>query len=164
MTYLRFSLAVQLLLAVYFQTINWLHLGAWNNQPGFVPLITSVLAGPVDWESIGVSAFFVLPALLYVLAFRNRWRWLMWAGTLGYACWLYFQLQTWWVPYLFGASEHWQEVYHRVFAHTTQILPSSGNHPAPDAMHLVIQILLVCIVVTSFTGLAQTRHKKPSGT
>lgn len=84
----------------------------------------------------------------------------MWVGAVGYTAWFYLQLQTWWVPYLFGASEHWQEIYHRVFAHSTKILPSFGNHLAPDAMHLVIQLLLLVIITSLIVGLVQTRRSK----
>jgi hypothetical protein len=86
----------------------------------------------------------------------------MWLGVAGYAGWLYLQIQTWWVPYLFGASDHWQEVYHQVFAYSTKILPSFGNHLAPDAMHLTIQLLLLVILTSLIVGLVQIRRSKKS--
>lgn len=86
----------------------------------------------------------------------------MWVGAVGYGVWLYLQIQTWWVPYLFGASEHWQEVYNRVFSHSTKILPTFGNHLAPDAMHLTIQLLLFVIVISSIVGLVQLHRRKRS--
>jgi hypothetical protein len=160
MKYLRISLAAQFLLAVYFQMINWFSLGAWNNQPDFVPLISSVMSGTIEWVDIGIVGAFLLPFFLFLLAFWRQWRWLMWVGALGYTFWLYLQIQTWWIPYLFGASDHWQEVYHRVFAHSTNILPSFGNHLAPDAMHLTIQLLLCIIVASSIVGLGQIQRTK----
>lgn len=160
MKYLRISFATQFLLAVYFQLITWIPLGRWNYQPGVVPLINSPVIAPGD---AGIACLFLLPFLLFSLAYWRNWQWLMWAGVAGYGAWLYLQIQTWWVPYLFGASDRWQEVYHRVFAYSTPLLPSFGNHLAPDAMHLVIQILLCLIVVTLITGLLHLRRTKPSG-
>ena len=157
MRYLQISLATQFLLAIYFQMVNWFSLGSWNDQPGFVPMFSSVISGRIQWEDAGILAMFLLPFLLFALAYWRRWKWLMWVGAIGYGIWLYLQVQTWWIPYLFGASEHWQEIYHRVFVRTTKILPSFGNHLAPDAMHLTIQLLLFVIVTNSIAGLMQIR-------
>jgi hypothetical protein len=160
MKYLRVSFATQFILAVYFQLISWFPLGPWNYQPGLVPLIDSPAIGLGD---IAIVSLFLLPFLLFSLAYWKNWIWLMWAGVAGYGTWLYLQIQTWRVPYLFGASEHWQEVYHSVFAHSTKILPSSGNHLAPDAMHLTIQVLLCVIVITLIIGLLGVQRKKKPG-
>ena len=70
--------------------------------------------------------------------------------------WLGLQVWTWWPPYLFGASAHWSQVYARAFAQATPILPRWGNHLPPDALHLVLQILLVGSVITG--GIAMTRQ------
>jgi hypothetical protein len=155
MKYLRISLATQLLLAAYFQLINLFSLGSWNYQPGFVPLFSTVNSGKIQWSDVGILGLFLLPFLLFGLAYWRRWNWLMWIGAIGYTIWLYFQIQTWWIPYLFGASEHWQQIYNRVFAHSTKILPSFGKHLAPDAMHLTIQLLLIVIVISTIKGLVK---------
>ena len=163
MKYLHISLAAQFLLAIYFQMVNWFSLGSWNDQPGFVPMLSSLISGRMQWEDAGILGMFLLPFLLFALAYWRRWNWLMWVGAIGYSVWLYLQIQTWWIPYLFGASKNWQEIYHRVFSHTTKILPSFGNHLAPDALHLTIQLLLFVIVTNSITGLVQIRQTKKSG-
>jgi hypothetical protein len=162
MKYLRVSLGTQFLLAVYFQIVNWFPLGLWNYQPDFLPLISSVSSGKVEWGDVGVVSAFLLPFLLFFLAYWRQWTWLMWVGAAGYAGWFYLQIQTWWVPYLFGASDRWQETYHRVFDHSTKILPSFGNHLAPDAMHLTIQLLLFVIVTCSIVGLVRIQRIKKS--
>jgi len=159
MRYLRISLVAQFLLVIYFQIINWFPLGLWNYQPGFVPLVSS---GKIEWGDVGLVSAFVLPFLVFSLAYWRRWNWLMWVGAVDYGVWLYLQIQTWWVPYLFGASEHWKEVYNRVFSHSTKILPTFGNHLAPDAMHLTIQLLLIVIVISSIVGLVQLHRRKRS--
>lgn len=162
MRYLRISLVTQFLLAGYFQIVNWFSLGSWNYQPGFVPMFSSVASGKLLWGDVGILSMFLLPFLLFALAYLKRWNWLMWVGALGYTIWLYLQVQTWWVPYLFGASKNWQEIYHRVFARSTKILPSFGNHLAPDAMHLTIQLLLFVIVISTIVGLVQIQQSKKS--
>lgn len=162
MKYLRISLVFQLLLAIYFQLINWFSLGSWNYQPGFVPMFNSVNSGKIQWGDIAILGVFLLPFLLFFLAYWRRWNWLMWVGAIGYTIWIYLQIQTWWIPYLFGASEQWQKIYHRVFAYSTKILPSIGNHLAPDAMHLTIQLLLIVIVTSTIVGLVQIQRSKKS--
>jgi hypothetical protein len=158
-SYLRISLAAQLLLAIYFQMIIWFSLGLWNYQPGFVPLLSS---DKIKLGNIVMVNAYLLPFLIFSFAYWRQWKWLMWAGTIGYGVWLYLQFQTWWIPYLFGASPHWQEIYNRVFAHSTKILPSFGNHLAPDAMHLTIQLLLIIIVISSTVGLVKLQRRKKS--
>ena len=37
----------------------------------------------------------------------------------------------------------------RVFGRSIPWLPACGNHPAPDAMHIVIQVLLVAMLMTT---------------
>lgn len=162
MKILRISLVTQGLFAVYFQLINWFSLGGWNDQPGFVPFVTSVAAGDVAWSDFGILFAFLSPFLLFLLAYWRRWLWLMWLGAGGYAVWLYLQIQTWWVPYLFGADEHWKATYERVFGGTTKVLPSFGNHLAPDAMHLTIQLLLIVIVASTIVGLVQVQRSGKS--
>lgn len=162
MKYLRISLAIQFLLAVYFQLINWFSLGSWNYQPGFDPISNSIIAGKISWGEIGILSLFLLPFILFAFSYWKRWNWLMWVVAISYTVWLYLQVQTWWVPYFFGASKKWQEIYHRVFAHSTKILPSFGNHLPPDAMHLTIQLLLFVIVITAIVGLVQIQRSNKS--
>jgi len=160
--HLRISFACQFLLAIYFQCINWFSLGGWNDQPGFVPLVDSIRSGRIEWNSICIVGAFLLPFLLFLFAYWRGWPWLLWTGVIGYTCWLCLQIQTWWIPYIFGASDHWHEVYHRVFAHTTKLLPSFGNHLAPDGMHLTIQLLLIIIVASTIIGLIQMKRNTRS--
>ena len=77
----------------------------------------------------------------------------MWCCVAGYGGWLFLQIRTWWISYLFGASDNWKAVYQRTFSQTTKILPSAGNHLAPDGMHLVLQLLLLTVVIFAVGGL-----------
>ena len=162
MTWLRASLVVQAILALYFQLIAWLPLGRWNYQPGFVPLGVEAARGHASAQDILLTAAFALPFLVFWLAYWKGWRWLMWIGTLGYASWLALQIKTWWVAYAFGASDSWVRTYQRVFSQSTQLLPSSGRHLPPDGMHLVIQLLLAATVVSAVIGLLRTGRVVPA--
>lgn len=159
MKWLQRSLVLQAILALYLQLVSWLPLGRWNYQPGFVPLGVEAAHGGVRLQDVLLTAAFAAPFVLFWLAYAKGWRWLMWIGTLGYASWLALQVKTWWVGYLFGASDSWVRIYQRVFSHSTQVLPSFGRHLAPDGMHLVIQILLTGIVVSAVVGLLRTSRR-----
>lgn len=154
---LRNSIFTQAVLAVYFQAIQWLPLGRWNYQPGFDPLLTGALQGHLVVLDVLIMMLFVLPALLFWIAYRRGLIWLMWACLVGYTIWLGMEVKTWWVSYILGASDQWVEVYQRVFSQSTKVLPSFGRHLAPDGMHFVLQLLLAVIVITGAVGLLQRR-------
>ncbi|HEX9160306.1 MAG TPA: hypothetical protein VF980_01260 [Thermoanaerobaculia bacterium] len=153
MRWLRYSLLVQWLLAIYFQLIFWIPLGSWNAQPGSSPLLTQTAHGQLEIGDLAFVLAFLIPPVIFLLGYRYRIRWLLWASTAGYACWLFLQLKTWWGAYLFGASDHWAAVYERVFSHSTQVLPRFGRHLPPDGLHLVLQLLLCAIVALAVAGL-----------
>jgi hypothetical protein len=125
-TALRVSAICQLVLALYFEAIQWFRLGAWNNQPKFEPLWNQVRAGSFSASDLIIVLAFFLPCTLFILAWRRGWSWLMWCCVAGYGGWLFLQIRTWWISYLFGASENWKAVYQRTFSQTTKILPSAG--------------------------------------
>ena len=156
--WLRVSFITQVALAAYFQVVQWIPLGKWNYQPGFEPLIVRTVHRQLAIGDIAAVGVFVLPVLLFWFARRKRIVWLMRVGILGYACWLVLEIKTWWVSYIFGASDAWQEVYQRVFSQSSKILPSFGRHLAPDGLHLVLQVLLVVIVIS--TALALRTHSR----
>lgn len=93
-------------------------------------------------DAVGMGAF-LLPLALFWPGAHREWRWAMWLALLATTIWLGLQLWTWWPPYPFGASEHWSQVYARAFAQSTAILPRWGNHRPPDAMHVVLQVMVV---------------------
>lgn len=125
---------------MYFELCAWVPLGVWNDQPG--------RDRPVSFGEAAFNLFFGLAPILLSLAFLKRFRVLMWAGLVFYVVWLALQLLGWWVPYLFGASPQHAEMYERVFSQTYKFLPTIGDHLAPDAMHTVLQILLVIVLVS----------------
>jgi hypothetical protein len=44
---------------------------------------------------------------------------------------------------------------------TTKVLPSFGNHVAPDGMHFLIHVFLVAAFVTGVFALRELRKTKP---
>lgn len=155
MAWLRTSLITQVVLAIYFQLVLWVPLGSWNAQPG-KRLIQLVEEGE-GLAAFGFSLTMLLPVLLFGLAFWRRWAWLMWVGLLGYGFWAIMQIQSWWVPWIVGADQralHNQEFLQKTY----KLLPSTPNHPAPDAMHFVLDALLFFAVGTLVIGLVRTRN------
>lgn len=135
------------------QLISWVPLGRWNFQPCCPSGVVQLRAGTLTpGDALTVIAF-ILPLLLFWIGLTRGWPVLMWIAFAAYAIWLGLQLFTWWPPYLFGASAHWAAVYARAFAQATQVLPRWGTHLPPDAMHLVLQILLVGSVISSWRAI-----------
>jgi hypothetical protein len=150
---LRNSCIVQIILTIYFQVINWFSLGSWNNQDKFQPVSSQMLEGKLGVMDWGFLFTFILPLIIFSLGMKFRKMWLIASSLLLYVAWLFLQIYSWWIPYIFGANENWTEIYHRVFAKTTKLLPSFGNHLAPDAMHFTLQVLLVVVVVLTVRGM-----------
>jgi hypothetical protein len=144
----RTALAWQIALAAYMQLVSWVPLGQWNYQPCCPTGVELLRRGTLSPSDAAAAAALVLPVALFWLGARREWRWAMSFAIFATTLWLGLQLWTWWPPYLFGASDHWSEVYARAFAHSTPILPRWGNHLPPDAMHLVLQVLLSGAVAT----------------
>jgi len=155
--WLRVSFISQGTLAAYFQAVQWIPLGKWNYQPGLEPLLTQALGGTLGVKDVLLVALFTFPFFVFWIAWRNGWTWIVWIGVIGYLSWLSMELNTWWIAYIFGASDAWMSVYQRVFSQSTNFLPSSGRHLPPDALHVVLHILLFTIVFSTIFGLLK-RH------
>jgi hypothetical protein len=155
MKWIRVSLVLQIMLAAYFQAILWFPLGSWNDQPG-KRLITLLGEGQA-LAVLGVALAMLLPVLLFALGIWKRWMGLIWLGLIGYGAWAVLQIQSWWIPWMFGADERALN-NQRFLQRTYKIFPSSIGHPAPDAMHFVLDVLLFLTVVTIALGLLKTRR------
>ena len=49
----------------------------------------------------------------------------------------------WYVPYIRGASEHVKRDYAKMYAGTRHVLPTRGDHPRPNLLHLCFHVLFV---------------------
>lgn len=118
-----------------------LELSARNRSAGH-----AAVQGRLQPADVAFVLAFALPLVIGWVAYARRLVWLKWLCIAGYAAWLGLQIQTWWVAYIFGASDTWTSTCRRVFSESTQILPSSGRHLAPDGVHFVLQLLLLIVV------------------
>ncbi len=59
------------------------------------------------------------------------------------------EIFTWWVPYLFGASPKWAEMYARVHRHTLTPLPARGPNPVPNWEHLILMVITQSTTIVS---------------
>src|SRR5687768_15182869 len=151
----RRALAWQIALAVYMQAISWIPLGRWNFQPCCPTGLAQLQHGRLDVAEALVLLAFLIPVAIFAVAGRYRWRWVACLSLAAYMVWLALQLWTWWPPYIVGASDGWARVYARAFAEATQVLPRRGNHLPPDAMHLVLQVLLIGVVIAGTRAIRQ---------
>ncbi len=156
------ALIFQSLLLIYFQICMWLPLGAWNHQWSFP--VQHKFATSIAPIAIGLGT------ALLILATALQVRWLMWVGIAGHSLWFVSQAMTIWPPYLFGATAEYAAMYHRVWERTTSLLPNWGNHLAPDAMHVLIQVLLLAVLISTICAtrrapatatLDESRHNIP---
>jgi hypothetical protein len=157
------ALGWQVALAAYMQLIAWIPLGRWNFQPCCPSGLTQLNRGTLTIADVLVVLAFALPLLAFWYAHRRGWRWAMWIALAAYAAWLALQLTSWWLPYLFGATARWAVVYERAFAQATQILPRWGSHLPPDAMHLVLQVLLIGVLWTGISALRPASARAVDG-
>src|SRR5271169_1311222 len=158
--WLRASLVTQIILATYFQMVVWFPLGSWNDQPG--KRLISLLSEGQAVAVLGFAVIMLLPLLLFALALWKNWVWLMWIGLIGYGVWAVLQIQSWWLPWIFGADQRALN-NQKYLQRTYRIFPFSVVHPAPDAMHFVLDVLLFLVVVTIALGLLETRRKSALG-
>lgn len=150
------TIAAHALLAGYVWLALWIPLGNWNRQPG-QRLLTALLAGRLPGlDDLAVLGLVTLPAVLAGLAWKRPLsrRPLLGAALAVDAVWLALQIQSWWIPYVFGTHVRWQLEYAQ--GPTTKVLPAFGNHVPPDAMHFTIHVLLVIAIGT---GIAALRHQ-----
>ena len=138
-------------------TINGL--GNWNRQAGERLLPALGNGHGIDGADVAMLAFVSLPAVLCWIAYRRRSVWFAGLALLFDAVWLAMQIRSWWIPYVLGTPSGWQVKY----AHgpTTKVLPSFGNHLAPDGMHFAIHVLLVGAVVTAALGIRELTGRRP---
>ena len=151
------ALTSQATLLIYFQMCMWLPLGAWNDQFSFP--VQHGLQSSIGPAAIGLGTVLLVTATVLEL------HWLLWIGVVGHSLWFIAQATSIWPPYIMGASAGYAAMYYRVWGRTTKLLPSWGNHLAPDAMHVVIQVLLIAVLVSTvaelFTRKANKSGEKP---
>lgn len=136
----RAAIIAQLILLLYFELCVLVPLGGWNDQPG-----NNAAFRPAN---ILLGALVGTPQLILLAGTIWRIRLLLWFGLIGDSVWLLLHIYSLWMPYIFGASPQYARMYSRVFGRTTKLLPNFGNHLAPDAMHILIDVFVIAVIVT----------------
>ncbi|HEY3813936.1 MAG TPA: hypothetical protein VGL66_11980 [Caulobacteraceae bacterium] len=128
---------------VYLEAVEWLDLYPWTTS-------FAITHGDNGQQSLDIIVGVVLAAMTAALWFAGRIAYvgrivaLISAALL--AVWLWFQVQTWWIPYFTGASPGWAKTWAKWFSGTTQILPHDPHHLPPDANHFVLQLILLSAI------------------
>ncbi len=149
------SARLHLALTVYLWLISWIPLGNWNRQREGT-LFQALMSGRgIQAEDWGMLLFVTLPCVLFWLAYKRSSFWFALPALALDIVWLAMQIQSWWLPYIFGTDKRWQLAYAK--GPTTKLLPSFGNHVAPDGMHFVIHVLLAAALITGAAGLRQIK-------
>jgi len=146
------------LLAIYLWLITCIPLGNWNRQHDRTLFETLARGGKLDVGDVIFLALVVLPAILFWVGYQKRNLWFAIVALVLDAVWLVLQIQSWWIPYIFVTDVSWQLAYAK--GRTTKVLPSFGNHVAPDGMHFVISVLIVAAMITGIVGLRQMKQRR----
>ena len=145
------------LLSAYLWLIAWIPLGNWNRQREGTLLEALRSRAGIHAGDCGMLAFVTLPAVLFWVAYQRNSFWFALPALALDVVWLALQIQSWWIPYIFG-TEGWPLAYAQ--GSTTKVLPSFGHHVAPDGMHFLIHVLLVAALVTGLAGLHQLKREQ----
>jgi hypothetical protein len=68
------------------------------------------------------------------------------------------QLWTWWYPWIVGATAEWQAEHQAYFSRTLKLIPVDAVHIAPDAQHLLLQLLTLVTVIATAMAVARMEH------
>ncbi len=97
-------------------------------------------------EAAWNGAIMAFPAIGYVSGVPL----LMEMGLLCLLVLLCGEIATWWIPYFFGGSPKWVEIYARVHSRTISPLPRRGMNPVPNLEHLILMLLTLLTTIVSF--------------
>src|SRR4051794_7806113 len=121
-------------LAAYLLVTDWVDLAPWNRVDD-LPVRQRVLISVANYTPLLFIATGVLQGgVLVVLALL--------VGAID----LLMHVAYWWLPYVRGASPQQIAERHRMFGGTTTFLPAIGDHPIPNAQHVVVGLLMTAMV------------------
>lgn len=141
---MKLALALQLILLVYHQV---------TTRFDFYPFNGARFAKPRERQiEAGINfAFMAWPPAGFAFGSRG----IMESATYFFFILLACIIATWFIPYFFGASDKWQEIFSRVQGRTLMVLPKRGDNPNPNLEHL---ILMALTIVTAVVTLAAYRR------
>ncbi len=132
-----------ILLFFYYEIDRWTPLERWNGEYHW----------PVQNDQASLDVVVGVILLLSILSFWRKFRLGMIAGTALLGLWVFFHLQSWWIPYFEGVHSARAIAFHSQFLDHTQVLPTFGHHFAPDAEHTFIDLFVfpafvLCLLAT----------------
>ncbi len=145
----NYAVWILILLFLYYNIDRWIPLGNWNGN----------YHCPVQNDQFWLDIFVGFALIAVILSFRFNIKEGMALGTALLGLWVYFHLQSWWLPYFRGVSSPRAIAFHTQFLKHTQVLPKFGHHFPPDAEHSFIDVFVfpafsLCLAATtlSFSG------------
>ncbi len=125
-------------LAVYLVVTDWVSLPPWNKVDD-VPLRQKVLLSLTNYTPLLVIALAVVQDSRILVAVA------LFVGAVD----LLLHIAYWWLPYLRGTSEEQKAERASLFGGTTTFLPPIGDHPIPNAQHVVVGVLMLLMVAAT---------------
>lgn len=138
------AVASALLLLAYLAVIDFVDLFPWND----------IHAIPLR-ERIRDACLNYIPLLIIALGAWQQQRALLIVALVLSCLYVIGHLGSWWVPYLFGATEFQRTEYEKSFARTLKVLPAIGDHSVPDAEHLVVGLLIASMITSMVLTMAR---------
>jgi hypothetical protein len=125
-------------LAAYLLVTDWIALAPWNNIED-VQVRQKTLISVANYTPLCFIAFAVAQPSRILVGLA------LLAGVVD----LLMHVAYWWLPYLRGATPEHNVEHARMFGGTTTFLPAIGDHPIPNAQHVVVGALMLAMVATS---------------
>ena len=138
---MRFAIALQVLLLVYHQLTTLFD---------FYPFNGVRFSKPKErYAEAGLNfALTVLPPIGYFFGISGLMRF----GAVFYFILIACEIATWFIPYFFGASPKWQEIFSRVQGRTIMLIPRRGQNPTPNLEHLILMVLTLAAGIATFSA------------
>ena len=129
-------LILQILLLVYHQITTAVDLFPFNSARFYSAKEKLI-------ECVVNAVLMSLPVIGF--AFQNKY--LMNFAAVYYFVLFAIELKTWWVPYIFGASDEWKDTYARLHSQTIIVLPKIKDNPIPNLEHVVLHLFTLVTAV-----------------
>ena len=125
-------------LAVYLIVTDWVSLAPWNKVED-VPIRQKLLLSLTNYTPLLFIAFAVLQENRILMALA------LFVGAVD----LLMHVVYWWLPYLRGTTDEQSAERASLFGGTTTFLPPIGDHPIPNAQHVVVGLLMLLMVAAT---------------
>jgi hypothetical protein len=142
---LTLAITLQAVLLVYHQATTLFDFFPFNGVRANTPRERRI-------EAAVNFVFMAFPLFAFVLRKPS----LMEAGVICNFIVLGAEFATWWIPYFFGPSPKWLEIYSRVQGPTITVLPRRGTSPVPNLEHLILMVLTLLAAVGTLAAFRAT--------